>query len=171
MNKYRDKLDKVSEVKKGIRPWWSNHRARNRELFCGEKIVLRQTGDTIIAAYDTTNIFTLDSVMNIRLKQGIDYKFILGCLNSSYFNFLYQNRAQESGRGFAQVKPQNVRALLIPKMGKNEQEKICHNVNLALEKKKQQDADISSILKEIDTVLYDFFELSKEEISLIERRN
>lgn len=170
LNKYRDKLDKVSEVKKGIRPWWSNHRARNRELFCGEKIVLRQTGDTIIAAYDTTNIFTLDSVMNIKLKQGIDYKFILGCLNSSYYNFLYQNRAQESGRGFAQVKPQNVRALPIPKMGKNEQEKICHNVNLALEKK-QQDADISSILKEIDTVLYDFFELSKEEISLIERRN
>ena len=172
LNKYRDKLDKVSEVKKGIRPWWSNHRARNRELFWGEKIVLRQTGDTIIAAYDTTNIFTLDSVMNIKLKQGIDYKFILGCLNSSYYNFLYQNRAQESGRGFAQVKPQNVRALPIPKMGKNEQEKICHNVNLALEKKKQQqDADISSILKEIDTVLYDFFGLSKEEISLIERRN
>lgn len=171
LNKYRDKLDRVSEVKKGIRPWWSNHRARNRELFCGEKIILRQTGDTIIAAYDTTNIFTLDSVMNIKLKQGIDYKFILGCLNSSYFNFLYQNRAQESGRGFAQVKPQNVRALPIPKMEKNEQEKICHNVNLALEKMKQQDADISSILKKIDTVLYDFFGLSKEEISLIERKN
>lgn len=169
LNLYRDKLDNVSEVKKGIRPWWSNHRSRNRDLFCGEKIVLRQTGDSIIATYDETDIYTLDSIMNIKLKKGIDYKFILGCLNSTYFNFLYQSRTQEAGRGFAQVKPQNVRALPIPNLSDEEKRQICNNVELALQKKKQnKESDISECLLNINKILYHFYGLSKEQIEFIE---
>lgn len=168
LNKYRDKLDKVSEVKKGIRPWWSNHRARNRELFCGEKIIIRQTGDSIIATYDDSDIFPLDSIMNIKLKEGVDYKFILGCLNSCYFNYLYQSRTQESGRGFAQVKPQNVRALPIPKLSREEKKLISEKVEIILQKKKlDSNADIIEDVINIDNILYNFYGLTSEEIECI----
>lgn len=170
LNQYRDKLDKVSEVKKGIRPWWSNHRSRSRDLFCGRKIVIRQTGDSIIAAYDENNIYPLDSIMNIKLKEDIDYKFILGCLNSSYFNFIYQSRTQEVGRGFAQVKPQNVKAMPIPNITREEKIEICKNVDIALQNKKlDSDADISEYMHKINIILYNFYGLSKEDIEFIER--
>lgn len=168
LNQYREKLDNVSEVKKGIRPWWSNHRARSKELFLGEKIVLRQTGDTIIATYDDRGIYSLDSIMNIKLKDNIDYKFILGCLNSSYFNYLYQNRTQESGRGFAQVKPQNVRALPIPLLNKEVEKKIIDAVNMALRLKTDDvDSDISLIMESIDNILFEFYDLTEKEIDII----
>lgn len=170
LNLYRDKLDKVSEVRKGIRPWWSNHRARSKTLFNGPKIILRQTGDSIIATYDNSGIYPLDSIMNIKLKEGIDYKFILGCLNSSYFNYLYQSRTQESGRGFAQVKPQNVRAMPIPTLNDEQKEEICKIVTLALQAKvDDQEASIVNYMTQIDEIMYDFYELTEAEIVCIKK--
>ncbi|MCB8979433.1 MAG: N-6 DNA methylase [Ardenticatenaceae bacterium] len=44
---HKAKLSKVSEVKAGIRPWYTIHRPRNPNMFEQEKITLRQTGDTL----------------------------------------------------------------------------------------------------------------------------
>jgi len=52
LNPYESKLSNKRETKKGILPWWCLHWPRNEELYASPKIVLRQTGDTIIATLD-----------------------------------------------------------------------------------------------------------------------
>lgn len=120
---FEEKLSQKRETKNGTLPWWCLHWHRNPELFDGEKIILRQTSDSIRATYDNQNYYCIDSINIIKLNKQYDisYKYALMALNSKMNNLVYKNITQEEGRVFAQVKPQNVRKLFIPKIGKEDQ--------------------------------------------------
>ena len=121
---YKQKLVKRSEAKAGIMPWFSLNRQRYKNLFEEEKIVMRQTSDKIRATFDKKGFYTLDSMLVFKISHGfnISYKYALILLNSKVNNFVYKNITQEEGRTFAQVKPQNVRKLFLPKISEKEQE-------------------------------------------------
>jgi adenine-specific DNA-methyltransferase len=120
---HKEKLSQKRETKNGTLPWWCLHWHRNPELFEGEKIILRQTSDSIRATYDINNFYCIDSINIIKLDPQIQlsYKYVLMMLNSKMNNFIYKIITQETGRTFAQVKPQNVRKLFIPKTPKEDQ--------------------------------------------------
>ena len=120
---FKDKLSQKRETKHGTLPWWCLHWHRNLELFEGEKIILRQTSDSIRATYDNHGYYCIDSINIVKLnpQRNISYKYTLILLNSKLNHLVYKNITQEEGRVFAQVKPQNVRKLFIPKISKEEQ--------------------------------------------------
>ncbi len=166
---YTQQLSQKRETRKGIIPWWSLHWPRNEELFKGKKIVLRQTSDKIIATLDEEDIFTLNSTLIIRLINEDDYEFVLGILNSNIGAFIYKNVSQEEGRAFAEVKPQNVRKLLIPNEDEVK-ETISNLVRECLTRKREDsNSDISSQLRSINETLNHYYDLSDEEIALIEK--
>jgi adenine-specific DNA-methyltransferase len=120
---FKAKLEGRSEARDGIIPWYSLLRQRNLKLFEEEKIIMRQTSDSIRAAFDTSGYFCMDSIMILKLNPSysVSYKYVLTLLNSKLNNFIYKNITQEEGRTFAQVKPQNVRKLFVPKISIEEQ--------------------------------------------------
>lgn len=120
---FEDKLSQRSEAKTGVMPWYSLNRQRYPQLFEEEKIIMRQTSDSIRATYDLDGYFCIDSILIFKLnnQSDISYKYALMALNSKMNNLVYKNITQEEGRVFAQVKPQNVRKLFIPKISKEEQ--------------------------------------------------
>lgn len=121
-----DKLSQRSECKKGILPWFALNRNRYEGLFVDPKIIMRQTSDSIITTFDSNGYFVLDSILVLKLKEGLNYsyKFISAILNSKIVDYLYKILTQEEGRTFAQVKPINVRKLYVPKATKTEQNLI-----------------------------------------------
>jgi len=121
---FEEKLSQKRETKTGTLPWWCLHWHRYPELFEGEKIIMRQTSDSIRATYDTKGYYTLNSILVFKINPHFDvsYKYALIVLNSKMTNLIYKNNTQEEGRTFAEVKPQNVRKLFIPKISKEEQE-------------------------------------------------
>ena len=125
---FKNTLLDRSEVEAGILPWWCLNRPRSESLFEGEKIILRQTGDSIKACTDYNNYFVLDSVMIVKLKKesNINLKYLLAILNSKLINYIYKNISQENRRSFAQVKPINIRKLPI-KNADNDQQLILIN--------------------------------------------
>lgn len=162
LTNFKEKLQERSEAKSGVLPWFALNRSRTEDLFIGKKIIIRQTADKIIATIDTTDSFVLDSLLVLRLINENDYEFVLGVLNSSIGQFIYKSISQEEGRAFAQVKPQNVRKLYVPtddgikdKISSLVKE-IMADVNLKKEK-----------IKEINKTLYDYYELTDEEIQLV----
>ncbi len=161
---YQVRLSKKRETQKGLIPWWSLHWPRTEDLFNGKKIVLRQTSDKIIATIDNNNVFTLNSTLIIRLLDESDYESVLGVLNSNIGQFIYKSVSQEEGRAFAEVKPQNVRKLYIPNDAVIKQtisclvNEILANNSLKIEK-----------MKAINEALYVYYELTDEEIQLIEK--
>jgi len=151
------------------------------------KIISRQTSDKIVATLDTNQYFSLDSTHVIHvLSKEIDIKFILGIYNSKLLNFLYQSRVQEHGRVFAQVKTVNIKPLPIKLIdGKNKQQvslqnEIIKHVDILLklneelkEIKLQTKIDqvkqrIEHSEDKINQLVYDLYELTPEEIAIVE---
>jgi adenine-specific DNA-methyltransferase len=116
--KHRDLLVRKSvEKKAGNRDWHVLFRARYEELFSVPKIMIRQTGDHIVAAADReVGYFCINSVNIAAIKPAhhAAIPFLVGVLNSAVVHFFYREISQEAGRALAEVKPQRVRVLPIP---------------------------------------------------------
>ncbi len=169
LSQFQDKLSQKRETKKGLIPWWSIHWPRYKELFSEPKIILRQTSDSIKAVADHNGHFVLDSINVIKIKKEFDVNlnFIVAILNSKLMNFVYQNYTQEVGRQFAQVKPKNLRKLFIPTIQITEQEKFNQLV-LSIQETLLKGESPDLIFTAIDQEIYKIYELSPEEINIIE---
>ena len=166
LQSFKEKLSKKRETKKGVLPYWCLHWARNINLFESNKIVMRQTGDSIIASIDTSNTYTLDSVLIITLNNNsfVSYPFLLGVLNSQIIQFFYQQVTQEQGRVFAQVKPKNIRKIPIPNVSKAEIVAIETLVEKCFSSPKNE---IQQWKTEIDNKLAHLYNLTTKEMELI----
>lgn len=143
---FKDKLIKRSEAKNGIMPWFSLNRHRYSELFEHEKIIMRQTSDRIRATVDNSGFYCIDSILVFKLieRYDISYKYALLVINSKMNNLVYRSISQEEGRTFAQVKPQNVRKLFIPKVSPEEQKMFDVLCNYLLYLNSSQNDPIST---------------------------
>ena len=80
-----------------------------------EKIIIRQTGDSLIATLDTEQFIVRDNLYTIVSKaENYDLKYILGIINSKLMNWYYQNILNnEKGEALAQVKRGHIAQLPI----------------------------------------------------------
>lgn len=143
-------------------------RAREESIFLNEeKLLMRQTSDKLILTYDNSRYYTIDSLFIIS-SDKIDLKYLLGLLNSKLLNRQYQKLNPEQGRVFAQVKIDYVNELPI-KISKSEISKFVKIVDKILTAKKQDPKmDTRVFEKEIDRMVYELYELTEEEIKIIE---
>jgi len=166
---------------------WSN---TNPQMFkVSGKLISRQTSDRLRATIDTEKYLTLDSTHVIHLKEPLfSLKYFLGIYNSKLLNFLYVERVKESGRTFAQVKVVNLKPLPIrtidfddpedkkmhDKMVKLVERMLDLNKKLAEAKvpdtKKRLQRRIAATNTEIDRLVYELYELTEEEIDIVEGR-
>lgn len=159
---FKEKLEKRSEAKSGIMPWYALNRQRYPLLFEEEKIIMRQTSDRIRATFDTSGFYVIDSILVFKKtkKTDFDYKYLLSILNSSITDFLYTKFTQEGGRTFAQVKPLNVRKLFIPNANKHNQSFTSLIVDYLLEwnKHKEKNTVESKFFESVlDTIVFELF--------------
>ena len=166
---YKEKLSSKRETLKGTLPWWCLHWPRYTDLFEKPKIILRQTSDKLIATIDYEGFYTMNNVIIIQLPFDSEYlyKYILSLLNSKLFNLIYQNITQEKERIFAEVKPINIRKLPIKNIKKEEQLPFIDLVDRIIELK-QKGENTTSLEAEIDQLVYQLYELSEEEIRIVE---
>ena len=154
-----------------------------------EKIIIRQTGDSLIATYDKEkyivrdNLYTIVNIPDL----NISLKYILSIINSKFLNWYYQNIVNnERGEALAQVKRGHLAILPIPAFDlSNKSEKARHDnlvslVDKILELKQKEAAEQNSKLKTmisqqidgvdnaIDKAVYELYDLSEDEIKVVE---
>ncbi len=79
-----------------------------------EKIVMRQTGDSLIAALDEQQFLCLNNIhVLVPLNDRLKLRYLLAILNSKLLNWYYQSLNPEVGEALAEVKRTNVAALPI----------------------------------------------------------
>ena len=84
---------------------WLAEPRETAPFFDDEKIIIRQTADCIIATIDNERRINLNNVYNVGLlNKQYSLKYLLVILNSKLMKYLYQNRVQENGRVFPEVK-------------------------------------------------------------------
>ena len=171
LENHKQQLSTKRETKKGILPWYSLHWPRHPSLFEDPKIILRQTADELIATYDENSFYTMNNVIILKLKPEyeLDYRFVLGLLNSSLFDYLYANLVQEMGRTFAEVKPLNIRKLPVKVLSKSAQAPLVKVVSDILSlKKANPTANVSELETDIDEIVYQLYGLSDKDKSIID---
>ncbi len=81
------------------------------------KIVIRQTGDALVATLDTEQFIVRDNLYTIvpRADNSLNLCYVLGLLNSRFLNWYYQNILNpEKGEALAQVKRGHLAKLPFP---------------------------------------------------------
>ena len=188
LHPYRDRLMKRREATNGKIPWFSLNWPRRRKLFEQPKILIRQTADHIMAAFDADGWFCLKSgiIVQIRNETQCSYLYLLAVLNSRLIRFLYNDLVGEQARVFPEVKPVQLFKLpirifnLSDATEKSRHDNVVAKVEkmLALmpklsgatsesEKVALQNA-VTTTDTEIDRLVYDLYGLTDDEIAIVE---
>jgi len=168
LNNYKVKLENRVETKSGVIPWYVMLRPRRQKLFEEPKILIRQTANRIIAAYDDEKWYCLKSGIIIQLpnESNLSYKYLLGLLNSSLMDFLYNDLVNEDNRIFPEVKPIQLFKLPIKIADELTQIQISNLVDKIIMLKKEG-KETTEIETELDNHIFETYGLTDEEIKII----
>ena len=135
-----------------------------------QKIVVRQTGDSLIATLDTKQFVCMNNMHTIIPKDSnCDLLFILGLLNSKLLNNYFQWLNPEKGEALAEVKKEHVEKLVVKKTTPVQSTTISRRVEQVLAAKKTNPAaDTTALEREIDQQVYALYGLTPEEIKIVE---
>jgi hypothetical protein len=169
-------------VKNEGRAWWRYSRPMHKEYYHLPKIwcsyrskenafILDETSD-YIGLTNTTVLFGTNDDCSL--------KYLLALLNSKLFAYRYKSIAKQTGSGVFEYLPNSLGKFPIPKAVKKTQDKISALVDKMLElKKKEADEpnqqlktmisrQIDSVDKAIDTAVYQLYNLTDDEVKVVE---
>lgn len=155
------------------------------EFIYSEKLLIRQTADRFICAYDNNNYYLLNTLYSLiirsKYRKRINIKYILGLLNSKLYSYLYRSMVRETNKLFPQVKIFHIQnsPVIIPESFienevVNRVDKILkYNENLYneenLKNSNKLEGKIKKLMTEIDTITYKIFNLTDREICEVEK--
>ena len=159
------------------------------ELFENQKLMfINVVKDRLRFAYDDKGFYNSHTVVNCvrldllsgvshisarrafrvadsKLAKKYDYKFLLGVLNSDFTNWYFLNFLSESLHFY----PNDAKELPIPDVAPEQQIPIIELVDQILDAKRaNSDADTSNLENEIDTLVYELYNLTEDEIAIVE---
>ena len=149
---------------------WTNLRACSfYDDFKKEKIVWIELTDLGRFALCDEEVYLLNSAYFLLPPPDVESKFLLGILNSSTIRFYLGLIAETSGMGTSRWINYYVKDFPIPVVSREQQTGVIKLVNQILDAKHTNpDADITALEKEIDRVVYSLYNLTREEIEIVE---
>ena len=135
------------------------------------KIVIRQTGSSLIATIDDRQFIVRDNLYTIISNDTRYSEFVLlSLINSKFLNWYYQNIINnEVGEALAQVKRGHIQILPLPEFSQPSFNSIENLVKELLKIKRDDPNRITeSFEKKIDYLVYKLYDLSEEEVIGIE---
>ena len=137
-----------------------------------DKILMRQTGDSVIAAIDKDRLYHLNNTHSFSHKNNdINIECLLGFLNSKLFKFYYQNISLEKKRVMAQIDIENIESLKIKSFEsqlQKETKDLVNKIQILYKKNDANEEKITELLNLLDKKFYDSYNLTPREINLVE---
>jgi hypothetical protein len=149
--------------------------------------MVRQTGDSIIATLVEGGIVARDNLhILLPSDENYDMRYFLGLMNSKLMNFAYTYINPEKGEALAQVKKKHVEELPIRVIDFCEpNDKFRHDKMVSLvermldlhkqlggarvaDEKRMVERQIEAVDGQIDRLVYELYELTEEEIGIVE---
>lgn len=135
-----------------------------------KKILLRKTGKNLVACLDTNKYYTIQSLYNIVIRDDkFDELYILALLNSTLFNYIYNTFYITNPEVFPYIKRRHLDMFPIKKIAESGQRIFIDLVDQILTLKKQnKDVDTKNLESQIDQLVYKLYDLTPEEIEIVE---
>lgn len=173
------------EVAEGKHPWWALHSPRDPSIFTSPKLIGLTTTKRIEVIFDASDdLVVTDAMYVFRLKNGIHPLVSLGVLHSSLFLFLYRVSNQGEARVIPQIKAAKLGPLPFPDLTipaqKAQHDRMVQLVEQMLKTKARVSTaktesertyledKCAGLDRQIDQLTYDIYDLTPEEVSLVE---
>ncbi|MDE5581857.1 MAG: Eco57I restriction-modification methylase domain-containing protein [Treponemataceae bacterium] len=173
MDKYphlKKHLDYYKDVISSCNKPYGLHRSREEKFFKGEKIISqRKCVGQPSFSYSDFDCYVSATFYVIKTSR-FNLKFLTGLFNSKAISFWLKNRGKMQGENF-QIDKEPLMAIPIPQATAAQQKPIVTLVDKILAAKKANtNADTSDLEKQIDVLVYKLYDLTGEEIGIIERQ-
>ena len=149
--------------------WWNLRACAYYSEFEKVKIVWKRIGSILRFAYSAAPTFCLDSTC---IATGEKVKYLTGLLNSRLSHYQLFGLAPKTGTGDLIVSVQALEPLLVPPVTETNQHlaaQIEDRVDRILASKRTDpDADITELENEIDQMVYSLYNLTTDEIKIVE---
>jgi hypothetical protein len=169
LTSFETELRNRNKVETGIRYEWyalQRHGASYSHLFEENKIVWMEISDKANYAYDNNKMYLTNSAYFLT---GHSLKYLLAVLNSKVCDFYFFQKTAIIAGGRKRYTKQYVEQNPIPIISEDEQKPFIDLVDEILELKKQDpSADTSDLENQIDQLVYQLYELTEEEIKIVE---
>ena len=151
---------------------WTNLRACSfYDDFKKEKIVWIELTDLGRFALCNEEVYLLNSAYFLLPPSGMDSKFLLGVLNSRAIRFYLGLVAETSGMGTSRWINNYVKDFPIPVVATEQQAPIIQLTDQILAAKRTDpDVDVTALENEINQVVYSLYNLTPEEIAIVENK-
>jgi adenine-specific DNA-methyltransferase len=166
---YKEILEKRREVKDNVIQWWQLQWARNQSIFESPKIVVPQRSHRNTFGYNEVPWYACSDVYFITQKdQSISLKYVLALLNSKLYYLWFYYRGKRKGENL-ELYHKPLSEVPIKKLSAEEQKPFIDIVDKILFLKKHNlNADTSEYERQIDQLVYRLYNLTEEEIKIIE---
>lgn len=147
------------------------HSCKRKDIFeSAEKLMFRRVSSSLIFTYDNEQFYALNTLVIVNKKdsdKGPDLKFILGLMNSKLMNYVYSNKFKSTKTVFSEIQARSVKELPIPNPSESTESEIVTLSEKIITLKKINSAT-TDLENEIDQFVYQLFDLTEEEIEIIE---
>ena len=135
-----------------------------------EKILVRKTGNILMASLDSEQYYTDQSLYNLYLKPNKWYsnKVLLAILNSKLLNYYYNKKLITNADVFPYIKGVHLKMFPLPHFSDGIESELSDLVDSIIQHKKQN-IDTSVICNKIDALVYQLYGLTDAEIKIIEQ--
>ena len=166
----KNHLDKFQKLITSSNGPYGIHRPRQDKYFTSAKIIFKNMFKQSEFTYDTSEFFFGFSFSSIIEKEkNYDLKYVLAILNSNFAFYWYQGNCKKRGAGF-DVGVGKIRDFPIAKIPREQQEPLIVRVDKILDAKHTNpDSDVSVLENEIDKLVYELYNLTEDEIAIVER--
>lgn len=162
------------------------HRKRDEKYFLNPKILIRQIGKTPVATLDESHFYTLNTLYNIIAISDYSPKYLIAIINSHLGKWFWLKNNSDFKSLFPKIKKSEIETIPVCKIDfKNKNKNSLYNEveknvdlilslnneisNTKLETKiNQLKSKIDYCESRINEIVYELYELTKDEIKIVE---
>ena len=153
-----------------------------KDYICSEKVIVRQSSDSITASYSDYCCIAEYSAFSIKQKdKKVSLKYLIGILNSKYITWYarYNKIIKTGHKKQPQIRIKGINSIPIKKISESEQKPYIEIVDKILAITKSVDysenpakkAEVKEYEKQIDEMVYELYGLTAEEIGIVGGQN
>jgi adenine-specific DNA-methyltransferase len=160
-------LDKFKKVITSDNKPYGLHRARDEKFFKGEKVIALRKCSAPTFTYTNFDCYVPAAFYVIKSKR-INLKYLTALLNSKLIAFWLKHKGKMQGRNY-QIDKGPLLGLPIYKLEGNKQEEVVKTINKILSvKSRDSNVDTIPLVRNIDYFIYQIYDLTDEEIKVVE---
>ena len=169
-------LDKFKDIITSDNKPYGLHRARDERFFKDEKIISLRMTKKPVFTYTDFDCYVSQTYFVIKpSSSNLNLKYLTALLNSQLFYFWFYHRGKRKGEQL-QIDKEPLMRVPIRAISLSEQQPFISVVDRILSSYKDSDyinnpdkqAKVSALEREIDKIVYTLYELTPEEIAIVE---